>query len=160
MKVEKIAMEKYMNTGRHKFNALRRPGRFYRRWGGAVLEAALVLPVILSLAFGTVEFGYFFYVKHTLQGAAREGARASIVSGATQSDVTTAVANYMTASGLSSSGYTVTTTPSNIASAAVGTSVQVQVQCTWGTVGKGFSPLGLIGIAKTVAGATVMRKEG
>ncbi|MGC4033821.1 MAG: pilus assembly protein [Tepidisphaeraceae bacterium] len=44
-----------------------------RRRGSAVLDAALVFPVLLSLTFGCVEFGHYFYIKHTLQGAAREG---------------------------------------------------------------------------------------
>ena len=62
-----------------------------RRPGGAVLDMALVLPVLLYLAFGTVEYGYYFYVKHNVQSAAREGARAAIVPSATAGDVTTAV---------------------------------------------------------------------
>src|SRR3954451_17385380 len=84
-----------------------------RRWrGSAVLDAALVFPILLSLTFGTVEFGYYFYVKHSLQGAAREGARAGITPTAVNSDVTTAVANSMAAAGLSSSGYTTAITGS------------------------------------------------
>ena len=59
--------------------------------GSAVLDAALVFPILLSLTFGTIEYGYYFYVKHSLQGAAREGARAAITPSATNSDVTTAV---------------------------------------------------------------------
>ena len=43
-----------------------------RRSGGAVLETVLVMPVLLYLAFGIVEFGYYFYVKHSLEGAARD----------------------------------------------------------------------------------------
>src|SRR6478609_1037969 len=76
-----------------------------RRFGGAVLEMILILPVLLYLAFGTVEFGYFFYVKHSLEGAARDGARAAIPSGALYSDVTSAVDTAMSAANLSSSGY-------------------------------------------------------
>ena len=50
------------------------------RCGSALLDAALVLPILLSLMFGTVEYGHFFYWKHTLQGAAREGARTAITA--------------------------------------------------------------------------------
>ena len=49
-------------------------GRWLWRRGSAVLDAALVFPILLSLTFGTVEYGHYFYWKHTLQGAAREGA--------------------------------------------------------------------------------------
>ena len=130
--------------------------RIFRR-GNAVLEAALVVPILLYLAFGTVEFGYFFYVKNNVQGAAREGVRASIPPGATNTDVTSAISSQMTAAGLQSSGYTVTTTPSNISGLAPGTTVTVNVQCTWGTVG--LRPLQLISAAKLVKGQAVMRKE-
>jgi len=130
--------------------------RIFRR-GNAVLEAALVIPILLYLAFGTVELGYFFYVKNNVQGAAREGVRAGIPPGATNTDVTSAISSQMTAAGLQSSGYTVTTTPSNVSGLAPGTTVTVQVQCTWGTVG--LRPLQLISASKLVKGQSVMRKE-
>ena len=132
-----------------------------RRWrGSAVLDAALVFPILLSLTFGTVEYGYYFYVKHSLQGAAREGARAAITPTAAQSDVTTAVTNALTAAGLQNSGYVTSTSPASVGSLTAGTSITVTVTCTWGTVGAGFRPLGLIGSTKQVKGITVMRKEG
>jgi len=131
-----------------------------RRWrGSAVLDAALVFPILLSLTFGTVEYGYYFYVKHTLQGAAREGARAAIPSTATNALVTAAVSNAMTAAGLQNSGYSVTPSPSDVSTVAAGQPITVTVACTWGTVGSGFRPLGLIGSTKQVKGITVMRKE-
>ncbi len=132
----------------------RRPGL---RGGNAVLETALVLPVLLYLAFGTVEFGHYFFVKHTLQGAAREGARRAIVSGAANSDVNTSVQNAMSAAGFSTSVYTVTTSPTTISSAASGVNVSVTVSCNWGTVG--VRPLGLMSTSKTVTAVAVMRKE-
>ncbi|MEZ0265435.1 MAG: TadE/TadG family type IV pilus assembly protein [Phycisphaerae bacterium] len=138
-----------------------------RRPGGSVLEMALVLPVLLYLAFGTVEYGYYFYVKHNVQSAAREGARAAIVPSATAGDVTTAVQNVMTAAGLQSTGYTVTVTDTagttlNVTTAAAGTAIKVNVQLTWGSVGVHPLPTALGGIntTKLVRGNTVMRKEG
>ena len=134
------------------------------RRGSAVLDAALVFPILLSLTFGTVEYGHFFYWKHTLQGAAREGARAAITPTAQNSDVTTAVTTAMTAAGIPSANYTIKirnstdTTDVNVASIAAGTPILVKVYATWGTVG--MRPLGLIGASKQVLGMTVMRKEG
>jgi Flp pilus assembly protein TadG len=132
-------------------------GRDASRRGNAVIEAVLVIPILLLLAFGTVEFGHFFFVKHNLQGAAREGARAAIVSGATNADVNVAVSTSMTAAGLDGSGYTVTTNPSDVSTAATGTDISVSVQCTWGDVG--VRPMGMISAAKEAKGTTVMRKE-
>lgn len=135
-----------------------------RRRGSAVMDAALVFPVLLLLTFGCVEFGHFFFIKHTMQGAAREGARAAITPGATNGDVTSAVQVAMNAAGLSSSGYSVQvldgagTSSVSAASVAAGSAIQVRVSVGWGSVG--VRPLGLIGTAKQVVGQTVMRKEG
>ena len=138
-----------------------------RRFGGAVLETVLILPVLLYLAFGVVEFGYYFYVKHSLEGAARDGCRAFIASGATLTDVTNAVSVSMSASNLGSSGYTVQTqdgatvlNAGNYTTAVAGDTITVTVTCTWGTAGSGYRPWGLIGASKPVVGTAVMRKEG
>lgn len=130
------------------------------RRGNAVLEAVLVLPILLYLAFGTVEFGYYFYVKNQIQGAAREGVRAAITSSAANSDVNAAVSSAMTAYGLSGTGYTVSISPSNVAGLTEGTAITVTVQCSWGSAGSGVRPLGLISTNKQVKGIAVMRKEG
>lgn len=138
-----------------------RKGR--NRRGNALLDAALVLPILLSLTFGTVEYGYFFFVKHSMQGAAREGCRVGILPTADNTQVRQAIAASLYAAGLNSSQssldgkYTLTTTPSNLSGVSAGTSVTVQLDCTWGTIG--VRPLGLIGTAKVVRGVTVMRRE-
>jgi hypothetical protein len=98
-------------------------------------------------------------VKHSLQGAAREGARAAITPTATNTTVTAAVTNAMSTTGLGSSGYVALFSPGNVSAAAPGDPVTVTITCTWGTVGRGFRPLGLIGAGKQVRGVTVMRKE-
>ena len=38
-----------------------------RRLGASILEMALTLAILLNLTFGTIEFGYFFFVKNTVQ---------------------------------------------------------------------------------------------
>jgi Flp pilus assembly protein TadG len=140
---------------------IQRPGR---RRGNAVMEAALVLPLLLTLTFGTVEYGYFFYVKHTLQGAARDGTRVAILPSSTLTSVTTAVGNTMTSAGFASNTYTTTVTNgstgatiSNLSTITTGTAIKVQVTCTWGTVG--IRPMAMINPAKQVVGFTIMVKE-
>ena len=134
----------------------RKPFRSSRR-GNAVLEAALVIPILLALAFGTVEFGHYFYIKHNLQGAASAGVRAALPEGAKNSDVQSAVADVMEASGLASSGYGVVITPGDVSNAAAGAKITVTVQASWGTVG--VRPLGIIPASKNVRGVAVMRRE-
>jgi Flp pilus assembly protein TadG len=129
--------------------------RRYR--GAAVLEAALVLPILMGVAFGTIEFGHFFYVKHTLEGAAREGARAGIVASSANANVTAAVAGTMSAAGFNSGQYSVVTSPANVAGVAAGSSVTVTVTMTWGNVG--LRPMALIAANKQVTGRAVMRRE-
>src|SRR6185312_12898015 len=134
------------------------------RSGSAVLDMALVMPILIGLSFGGVEYGYAMFLKHTLQGAAREGARAAVVAGATATDVQNAIDSAMSVSGFAQSKYTrpPTITPSGWATSSAGTTVTVTVQTTWGVAGISVLPsyLGGISPSKTISGATTMRKEG
>ena len=47
--------------------------------GAAALEFALVLPLLILLLFGTIEFSICLYDKAMITNASREGARAGIV---------------------------------------------------------------------------------
>jgi Flp pilus assembly protein TadG len=68
------------------------PGRTRRaRQGGqALVELALVVPVILILLLGTIDLGRIFYSKIAVTDAAKEGALVASQGGST-SEVTTAV---------------------------------------------------------------------
>jgi len=48
--------------------------------GQALVETALVLPLLLLLVMGLFEFGRAMYIKNTLNNAARAGARAAVVT--------------------------------------------------------------------------------
>ena len=143
------------------------------RRGSAVLEAALVFPILLGLTFGAIEYGYYFFVKNTLQGAAREGCRAGIVLNNTYNDIDDAVAGYLKAAGLNSSATTLDskwtltvespsgTTITSLSGVSAGSALYVTVKGnSWGTVGSGFRPMNLISSSKSVTGVSVMRKEG
>lgn len=137
------------------------PGRRERR-GATILEMALTLGILLGLTFGTIEFGYFFFVKNTVQGAAREGARAAITPGSSNTDVRTAVNGALQAAGMNTSNFTTTVkvagVVANCNTAVAGQPVEVRVQAAWGTVG--MRPLGLIAANKAVLGSATMRREG
>jgi Flp pilus assembly protein TadG len=49
--------------------------------GSAVLDVAVVAPLLLLVALGVVQVGLAVYVRSTLASAAAEGARVSAVSG-------------------------------------------------------------------------------
>lgn len=47
--------------------------------GQAVVEMALVLPILLMTVFGTLDFGRAIYAHSTLASAVREGARRAVI---------------------------------------------------------------------------------
>jgi len=59
--------------------------------GQTLVEFALVLPLLLLLLFGIVEFGRIFHAKLVVTSAAREGARKAVVGGDIQGAVENAV---------------------------------------------------------------------
>jgi hypothetical protein len=68
--------------------------------GAELIELALVLPILLFVAAGIMEFGFLFQRAEVVTNAAREGARIAALPGYTTADVETRVRNYLGASGL------------------------------------------------------------
>ncbi|MEA1934895.1 MAG: TadE/TadG family type IV pilus assembly protein [Thermodesulfobacteriota bacterium] len=64
--------------------------------GTSAVEFALVLPLLLTLLFGTVEFGLLMYDKAVLTNACREGARFGILQAPrkTKEEIETVVNQY------------------------------------------------------------------
>jgi len=60
--------------------------------GQALVELALVLPILLLMLFGIVEFGRIFNAYLVVSQAAREGARVAALGG-TDEEITQAVSN-------------------------------------------------------------------
>ncbi len=68
--------------------------------GAAVVEFALILPLLLTLLFGSIEFGLLLFDKAILTNAAREGSRFGIVSASprkTPQEIESVVTNYTAA---------------------------------------------------------------
>ncbi len=61
------------------------------RLGSAIVETAFVLPILLGVTFGVVEFGRALMVSNLITNAAREGARLGVVPGVTSAEVKTEV---------------------------------------------------------------------
>lgn len=57
----------------------RRAMLWHNQRGAAVVEFAIVLPLLIVLTFGIIEFGIIMYDKAMVTNACREGARAGIV---------------------------------------------------------------------------------
>jgi Flp pilus assembly protein TadG len=82
-----------------------RPSR--RRSATACVEFALVLPVLLTFLLGVLEIGRYIEVRLILTQAAREGARQASTGQMTNTQVVAAVTGCVAASGLSTTGLTV-----------------------------------------------------
>ena len=61
--------------------------RSHDQRGAAAVEMAIVLPILILLVFGIIEFSIYFNRLQGLQAAAREGARVAALPQSTQSDV-------------------------------------------------------------------------
>ena len=76
--------------------------------GTALIEFALVLPLILVLAMGMLDFGRAFHTKSLLDQAAREGARVAVITSPDLDIVTSRVNSILAPAGITASSVTVT----------------------------------------------------
>jgi Flp pilus assembly protein TadG len=124
-------------------------GNRLHRQGGAVLEAALVLSLMIMLSLGAAEFGYAFFLKHALLQATSAGLRQAILPSSTDAAVQSAVSNQLSMTGMQNIQYTLTTVPSSVTGCNNGTAVTVTLSCTWGNVGISPLPTSLGGFGST-----------
>lgn len=74
--------------------------------GAELIEFALVVPILILILAGMVDFGMMFRSYEAVTNAAREGARVGVLEGYASGDVQDRVDAYMAASGLTGA-YTV-----------------------------------------------------
>jgi len=120
-----------------------------------LVEFALVAPVLVLLVFGLLEYGRMVMVQQVLTNATREGARMGVLDGATASEVTTFVEDYL--EGASIDGGDVTIDPPEPSDAAFGEPVTVTVDVPFDQVTWLPSPMYLHG--QTLSASTSMRRE-
>ena len=77
--------------------------------GQALVEMALVLPILLILMLGILEFGRAWYTKQVITDAAREGARLAVVQNndIDQDDVKAAIATALSRAGIPGAATTI-----------------------------------------------------
>jgi len=126
--------------------------------GLAAVELALLLPVLLLVLFGTIEYGWLFLKNQQLADAARNGARVAVTESGTNALVQARVAQVMSDAGLAQSGYLVQLTPANVATAAPGSTVTVEVTVAYANIS--LIGLPLIPVPSDLAERTSMVKEG
>lgn len=141
---------------------LRRPVRKPRgrRRGAAAVETALLLPLLVLLAFGSIELSNMIFLKQTLAIAAYEGARAATKPGATAQQADTRIAEVLTSRNVTS--YSVSYTTDKSAPLAItpitprGTLLTVTVESSNG--GAAFGPLRLF-TGRTLQGQSTMVRQ-
>lgn len=122
--------------------------------GVALIESAFVLPLLLVLTMGMLDFGRAFHTKSVLDQAAREGARIAVVTSPDADLVTEKVNEVLASSGVTASGVTITGPVNNM--------VTVTVTATFTFITPGVFALvnGDYGNTIPMSGQTVMRFEG
>lgn len=125
------------------------------RTGAAVVEFAVVAPLLFMLTLGLMEVSRMVMVKQLLINASREGARLAVLPGTTSAEVLELVSNELTA--YSVNGVSVQVQPASLASAAAGTPVTVSLDVEASSVS--WIPNPLFSFNQTLSASTTMRKE-
>ncbi len=81
--------------------------------GAAAVEFAIVLPVLVLLVFGIIQWSIYFNRLQGLQAAAREGARVAALPQSTQSDIRAKVTSALDGVLPSGTTPTITVSPSS-----------------------------------------------
>ena len=131
--------------------------------GQSLVEFALVLPLLLVLTFGIIEFGIMLFNQQILTNASREGARAGIVSQTPRvpyASIDSVVQNYCAAHlitfGTRNPPQTIVSpTPYN-PSALFGSDLTVQVSYQYSFL---IIPSFILGTSGSMQAVTVMKYE-
>lgn len=130
----------------------------YRYRGTAVVEAALVFPVLLLLTMGAIEYGWLFLKAQQITNASRQAARLAIRPDSTNADVLANIDFLMTGAGMGDSGYSVNLTPADISLPGVGEIIEVEITAPCANlvlIDAGFLP-----VPANIGATVVMTKEG
>jgi Flp pilus assembly protein TadG len=136
-------------------NRLSGRGRPRGRSGAALVEMAIVMPILCLLTLGLMEYGWVFLKVSQINQAARQGVRTAVRPAATEADVKAAVAGMMTQAGIPATKYVLTYT--NI-SVPIGTPITVHVSVVYDKVT--LTGTGLVPLPDKIQGVGTMSKEG
>jgi Flp pilus assembly protein TadG len=126
-----------------------------RNYGAAVVEFAVVGPLMVMLTMGMIEVGRMVMVKQLIVNASREGARTAILPSTGSETVLAQVQQELTNSGIR--GAQVTLSPTSIANAAAGTPITVSISIPTSAIS--WVPTPMFSINQTISASTTMRRE-
>lgn len=125
-----------------------------RERAGALVEFAIIFPIIMLLLFGVVEFGRVMMVQNMVTSAAREGSRVAILPGGNNAAVNTRVTNVLASAGLEPDR--IVTDPEDVSTAEGNTPITITVTVDFNdySLVRGFFD------SMMLTGQVTMRKEG
>jgi Flp pilus assembly protein TadG len=131
------------------------PSTMKCRRGAAVVEFAVVSPVLILFLFGIIECGRMVMVQQSLATAVREGARIAIVEGTSASKAEETVESFLAAVGVH--GTQVSVSPNNTSGVAHGEPITVAVAVPFKEVS--WLPNPFLFRDKTLTSSATMRRE-
>jgi len=142
---------------------LSRYRRRSRKRGAAIIEFAVVCPLLCAILFGIIEYGHLFLVQQTLTNAAREGCRMVVLQTSTSpySDATARIGQILDAVGIEEDEYSLT-----ISDADTNGQMSIEISVAYDDVTiTGALPTKFLGGTgdcgeRSLRGRCTMRKEG
>jgi Flp pilus assembly protein TadG len=134
--------------------------RRFRVWrkGTAVIEAAIIFPLLIMLTMGAIHYGWLFLKSQEITNAARNGARVGCRAGANSAEITATVDMLMARAGMAGSGYVINVAPGDVFNMVKGQALEVTVTVPAANVAWLIIPL--LPTPENLAGAITMAKEG
>jgi Flp pilus assembly protein TadG len=129
------------------------------RHGAAVVEFAVVAPLLFALALGIIEFGRAMMVLELLNNAARAGCRAGVLNGSSNTDVNSAITTALTGSGVNSPSTTIDVNGSQADVSTSQTGDTISVTVSVGADAVTWLPVPQFLGGKTLTGIVAMRRE-
>jgi Flp pilus assembly protein TadG len=118
-------------------------GKKRARAGAAAVEAAIILPLMISLiVFPTIEMSQFGMLSQQMNAAAREGCRTAVMEGNSEADVEARVMAIMDKTTLDS----ITISPDHWSTAPAGTAIRVDLSLSYDEVAWLGTPMLLRGV--------------
>ena len=128
-----------------------------RRRGTAMVEAAVVFPLLVLLTLALIEYGWLFLNMQDTTNATRHGVRMAVTPDATSGEVIAAVQDIMARTRMGDTGYTISINPSDVSSVETGDTVRVDITVPYESLNLTGMPLPL---PEDLHASVSMAKEG
>lgn len=122
------------------------------------METAIILPLLILMTFGLIEYGWIFIKVEQVTNAARHGARLAARPDSTNAQILAEINAMMADAGLAGSGYTINFSPADVASPVTGQLVAVTVSLVYDNIALTGMPI--IPVPENLKATVAMAKEG